>query len=138
VSAALRRAAAARHDAARERAQQALHELSTQGQPVNFRAVARAAGVSTDFLYGQPDLRDRITQLRTTRGVVADPTGPRDAAWAGDHQPSSTSAAVRALSAQLKQLRTLHARETQRLHDALATAQGENLELRRRLARHEP
>lgn len=123
-------AAQRRHTEARTRADAALQALSTAGEPITFAAVARRANVSTDFLYNQPDLRTKIDELRAQR--------PRRTA-AGQRsepaQPNSASAAVRALSSQLKDLKRRHAHEVGELRKALAVAQGENLALRRRLSR---
>ena len=51
--------------------------------------------------------------------------------------PSEASAPVRALSAQLKELRRRHRDEVTSLQRALAVAQGENLALRRKLAAYD-
>jgi hypothetical protein len=61
------------------RAAQALQTMSRNGKVINFVAVARKAGVSTDFLYRHPLLRARVIALRTaTSGpALADPTRPR-------------------------------------------------------------
>jgi hypothetical protein len=56
---------------------------------------------------------------------------------ADDSATAATSAPVRALSAQLKELRRRHRDEVAALRQALAVAQGENLALRRRLAAYE-
>ena len=61
-------AAARKHDATIERASTALRELTRTGGVINFQAVARAAGVSRQWLYQQPDLRREIDQLRTANG----------------------------------------------------------------------
>jgi hypothetical protein len=61
-------AAARKHDAAIARAGAALRELARAGGVINFQAVARAAGVSRQWLYQQPDLRREIEQLRSTSG----------------------------------------------------------------------
>lgn len=58
-------AAARKHDATIARARTALRELACAGGVINFQAVARAAGVSRQWLYQQPDLRREIDQLRT-------------------------------------------------------------------------
>ena len=50
-------AARKRRELARAKAVRALRELDHAGTPVTFEAVARAAGVSRSWLYGQPDLR---------------------------------------------------------------------------------
>ncbi|KOT35747.1 hypothetical protein ADK41_23650 [Streptomyces caelestis] len=126
----LRQATRARTQEAEKRARTALTELVKAGKPVSFTAVARQAGVSTDFLYRSPELRTRIERHRAKGGPVpaapADPTGD-----------SSTSAAVRALSARLARQQQTHREEVARLRKALEVAQGENLALRRRLARYE-
>ena len=126
----LREAARRRHQDAVERASAALTELAGTGSVINFVQVARKAGVSTDFLYRQPELRQRIQQLRT-------PHSRRNGARPCTDEPPSNSAAVRALSAQIKEIRRDHGKEITRLKEALAVAQGENLALRRRLAAYE-
>jgi hypothetical protein len=97
---------------------------------VSFTAVARKAAVSTDFLYKHPELRTLI-ELHRTKGGHVPGTRPAEA------ELSSTSAAVRALSARLAQQQQVHHEEVAKLREALAVAQGENLTLRRRLAQYE-
>jgi hypothetical protein len=72
-------AAARKHDATMARAGAALRELDRAGGVVNFQAVARAARVSRQWLYQQPDLRREIDQLRTTTrpARTAVPAGQR-------------------------------------------------------------
>lgn len=123
-------AAKARHDAAVAKAQCALRQLSGRGQQITFASVAREAGVSTDFLYRHPELRNTITSLRTP---TSRPTSVDDA----EPSSSATTAAVQALSSRMKQLIREHQEEVRTLQRALATAHGENLLLRRRLAAHE-
>jgi hypothetical protein len=127
----LRDAAHRRHQQATDRATTALARLSAAGGAISFASVAREAQVSTDFLYRQPQLRQRIQQMRTpnVRRV--------DAAGTDNGTPPEASAPVRALSAQLKELRRRHRDEITALQQALAVAQGENLALRRRLAGYE-
>ncbi|MGX1854063.1 DUF6262 family protein [Streptomyces sp. NPDC055299] len=126
----LRKATRARTQEAEKRARTALDELAKAGKPVSFSAVARQAGVSTDFLYRSPELRTRIERHRAKGGSAS-------AAPAEPPGESSTSAAVRALSARLTRQQQAHHTEVERLRKALETAQGENLALRRRLARYE-
>jgi len=64
-------AAARKHDATLARAGVALRELDRGGGVINFQAVARAAGVSRQWLYGQADLRREIEQLRATSANTA-------------------------------------------------------------------
>jgi hypothetical protein len=63
---ALAAAAARRHDDALGRANRAVRDLDRAGTAINFQTVARAAGVSRQWLYRQPDLRREIEQLRRT------------------------------------------------------------------------
>jgi hypothetical protein len=126
----LRQATRARTEEAEKRARAALAELAKAGKPVSFTAVARQARVSTDFLYRSPELRSRIERHRAKdRSASAAPTDPPGG--------SSASAAVRALSARLRRQQEAHREEVTRLRKALEVAQGENLGLRRRLARYE-
>lgn len=126
----LRQATRARTQEAGKRARAALAELAKAGKPISFTAVARQAGVSTDFLYRDPELRSQVERHRVRSGSAsAAPVGPP-----GD---SSTSAAVRALSARLTLQQQTHREEVSALRRALEVAQGENLDLRRRLARYE-
>ncbi|GAA2840138.1 hypothetical protein GCM10010441_75590 [Kitasatospora paracochleata] len=100
------------------------------GKRINFTTVARAAGVSTDFLYRHPGLRALVERYRAKGGglgaTVPEPTAS-----------SPTSSAVRALAARLAQETKAHQDEVAKLCKALGVAQGENLLLRRRLARFE-
>jgi Family of unknown function (DUF6262) len=61
---ALAAAAARKHDNVVTRANSALRDLDRTGMAINFQTVARAAGVSRQWLYQQPDLRREIEQLR--------------------------------------------------------------------------
>lgn len=122
----LRAAARRKHDAAMHRAENALHDLQTARDAITFRGLARTAGVSVDFLYRSP-LRQRIEQLRADQQNQPPTRSPVDTG-----QPPSQSSVVRALTAQLSQLKQHHRAELMRLETALAAAQGENLELRRR------
>ena len=124
------RAAKTRHATATGKAEAALREMSLRRLPVTFVAVAREAGVSTDFLYRHPTLRSKITSMR-------DATFRVSVVSAGAEAADSTSAAVRALSARIKDLTSRHRAEVAALERALAAAHGENLLLRRRLAGHE-
>ena len=68
----LSEAAARRHELARSRAIQALHELDRAGAPVTFAGVARAAGTSRSWLYTQPDISGQIRKLRQDTSSVGD------------------------------------------------------------------
>lgn len=126
----LQRSARARRENTAARAEKALTDLARAGSAITFASVARAAGVSSDFLYRHPDFRDRIAELRTT-GAVRLPGGavPQE----GPTDVDRPSAAIRALSGQIKQMRRDHLAEIATLRRALELAHGENLGLRRRL-----
>ena len=125
----LRAAAQRKHDAATQRAETALNALIADGEPITFRGLAKTAGVSIDFLYRSP-LRARVEQLRGEQ--QRKPPAPRKP---DREPPASQSNVVRALSAQLSELKRHHRVELTRLEAALAAAHGENLELRRKLGR---
>jgi Ribonuclease G/E len=126
-SAVLTAAAKAKSQAKTSAAERAIRALVKRDQPVTFQAVSREAGVSHAFLYGHHDLRGRIEHLRTQRRT--DPT-PR--------QRTETETVVLALTTQIDQLKRQHRQEVQALRAALEQAHGENLDLRRELARRGP
>ena len=125
----LRAAAQRKRQTATERAETALDTLITSGEPITFRGLAKTAGVSIDFLYRSP-LRARVEQLRGDQQRT--PPAPHEPET---ELPPTQSNVVRALTAQLAELKRRHRAEITRLEAALAAAQGENLELRRRLGR---
>jgi hypothetical protein len=116
----LRRAAAAKRDAAVTRAETGIRALTKTGQPITFRAVAAAGGVSVDFLYRHPGLRARIERLRRHKPAPPGHTPPGEP---GNH----TSSVVATLTARLTELR----RELAETKTQLAAAHGELLALRR-------
>lgn len=128
----LRTASVARTEQAASKARAALKQLTAARQPINFAAVARVADVSTDFLYRHNDLRAQIERHRTKSSHFGQrPAEPEPAA-------STASSAVRALTRKLEDERSAHRETTAQLRRALEVAQGENLELRRRLTAYEP
>ncbi|MDH6222953.1 DUF6262 family protein [Streptomyces pseudovenezuelae] len=117
----LHQAAKGRTADADKRARTALAQMVKAGQPVSFTAVAQVAGVSTDFLYRHPDIRSLVERHPAKGGQLS---GMRQA---DTEAPSSTSAAVRALSARLSQQQQAHREEIARLRKALEVAHGDNL-----------
>lgn len=85
----LRAAARRKHEHAVNRAEQAIRALVRAQDPVSFRAVARLAECSPDFLYRTPQLRSRIEALRAEPRRTAPPPPSAD----------STSGVVRELRA---------------------------------------
>ncbi|MFI1465158.1 DUF6262 family protein [Nocardia carnea] len=126
----LRAATARRTEHAAEQAQKALARMLKNRQPISFTAVAREAGVSTDFLYRHQQLRPRIERHRAKSGIGYQ-RQPGE-------EPTGSSSAVRALTRRLEDERRDHRNHTAELRKALEAVHGENLELRRRLARYEP
>jgi hypothetical protein len=110
-------AAQRRRELTRAKAIRALRELDHAGTPVTFEAVARAAGVSRSWLYGQPDLRAEIQRLReSTRRASTPPVPVR--------QRASDASLLARLQASLEKNRKL-AEENQRLRRQLARALGD-------------
>lgn len=127
----LRDAAHRRHEQSLQRATDALTALSAAGAPITFASVARKANISTDFLYRQHTLRSKIQQMRSQ------PHSPNSEPAPDENAATGKSAPVRALAAQLKELRRSYNTDTAALRQALAVAHGENLALRRKLALYE-
>lgn len=118
-------AARAKSQAKTEAAEKAIRVLVKRGEPVTFQAVQREGGVSHAFLYNHPDLRGRIERLRAQARPIPAPAPAAD----------TESTLVLALTGQLTQLKKQHRQEIQALREALEQAHGENLDLRRELAR---
>ena len=109
-------------------AEQAIRRLVKRGEPVTFQAVQREAGVSHAFLYNHPELRQRIEHLRNK---------PRTATSI-ESTAGSENTIVITLTRQLTDLKKQHHQQVQALREALERAHGEDLDLRRELARRGP
>lgn len=105
-------------------AEQAIRCLVKRGEPITFQAVQREAGVSHAFLYNHPELRQRIENLRSR---------PRPCTT--EAHTDSDSTLVITLTRQIAEMKKQHHQQLQALRDALERAHGENLDLRRELAR---
>jgi hypothetical protein len=116
----IRTAAATRSLDATARAGRALRELHHRGADVNFAAVAAIAGVSRQFLYTHPHLRDEIKQLRGERASTLARTSTAD--------PASDASLRSRLRAALDDNQRLREENT-RLRDELAVAHGRAREL---------
>ena len=124
-----RAAARRKSQATTKRAEAALRQMIKNREPITFRGVARTAGCSIDFLYGNPELRRRVEHLR------AQPQGKPSAPAAATDEHADSNV-IRALTTQLAELRRRHREEVDELRTALAAAHGENLQLRRKLGTH--
>ncbi|MCV7059271.1 DUF6262 family protein [Mycolicibacterium gilvum] len=105
-------------------ADQAIRRLIKRGEPITFQAVQREAGVSHAFLYNHPELRKRIEHLRGARRKATT-----------DQPADADNTVVITLTRQIAELKKQHRQQVQALRDALERAHGENLDLRRELAR---
>jgi hypothetical protein len=125
-TAVLTAAAKAKSRAKTTAAEKAIRTLVKRGEPVTFQAVSREAGVSHAFLYAHNDLRQRIEHLRAQTRPTPTPDPAND---------GNDGNVVLALTNQIKQLKKQHRQELHALRTALEQAHGENLNLRRELAR---
>ncbi len=126
----LKAAGRRKSQATTQRADQALRDLLADGTPITFRAVARQASCSVDFLYRHHELAARIRQLRheqQTRGPVEPASSAPEA--------GANSVTLRTLVAQVAELKRRHRDEVGELRAALAAAHGELIELRRQAGR---
>lgn len=121
----LRQAARRKSEAKTKAAEAAIRTLVKRGEPITFQSVQREAGVSHAFLYANADLRGRIEQLRSQSRPKSPP--PEGA--------GSDNTIIQALTGQITHLKKQHRDESAALRAALEQAHGENLELRRELAR---
>ena len=92
-AAVLAAAARRRHDHTVAKATRALRVLDAAGEPINFAAVSRAAGVSRAWLYRNPTIRTEIDRLRRPR-----PSSPRPG------RPAAERATTESLRQQLEAL----------------------------------
>lgn len=121
---ALTEAAKAKSENKTRDADQAIRRLVKRREPITFQAVQREAGVSHAFLYNHPELRKRIEHLRGARRKATT-----------DQSTDADDTLVITLTRQIAELKKQHRRQLQALRDALERAHGENLDLRRELAR---
>ncbi|TQC41672.1 transposase [Rhodococcus sp. WS4] len=126
----LRKAAAAKRDAATKRAEEGLRHAIRIGAPITFEGVAAHASVSKDFLYRTPALRARIEQLRRQQAGMS-PVAPSrrrpDRGLAED-----ANSIVLTLTAKLAEERERYRRDVTQLKAELSAAHGRILELSRR------
>ena len=123
-------AAARKSKSTLELARGALRDLEARGEAISFQAVARRAGISRQWLYGQPEMRAEIERLRVIQrdsrgGAQGTPAVVRAALQriftrkAGRGALSRSRSAPRASSRVLLLLRAAAAALRQRLHTVL-------------------
>ena len=81
----LRQSAIQRHQTALQRTDEAIRTLLKEGRAITFQSVHEVAGVSTAWLYRQPDVRRRIMELRDQR------SGPHQAPYTAASDSSKTA-----------------------------------------------
>ena len=116
-----------RRETAEKGVLKALKDARKSDGTVTVTGIATAAGVSTDFIYRNPALRQQVEALRRTRNhtpVRSPDTTDADAA---------DSTLVRRLTQQLADLRHRYHHDTTELKQALAAAHGELIAARRQL-----
>ncbi|MEH0417339.1 DUF6262 family protein [Streptomyces sp. B21-083] len=128
--AALRQAAQDKHQQAVRRAEAGIRRLVKEREEINFRAVARAAGVSLDFLYAHTDLRKRIETLRGQQRTENRPSPQAPSADDGT--------VIHTLTEALRRERTTHRERVQEFEQRLAAAHGEILRLQRVIQAYGP
>jgi hypothetical protein len=111
IPAALARANGRRHQSALSAAQGTIERLCREGRPVNFGAVARAAGVSRAWLYRQSELRDSIGRLRSTTAPAPAPVAQRASVGSLRQRLDTARAEVARLKAENTVLRDQLARQ---------------------------
>jgi Family of unknown function (DUF6262) len=121
-TAGLAQAAERRSECARERVRKAIGRLERAGEPISFQSVARAAGVSRQFLYTQRQLRGEIEQLRSAHLEAANAIPPAQ---------RSSEASLRARNQMLLDENRRLRGELAGLREELAGAWGELRELKR-------
>ena len=121
-TAGLQESAERRRERAVERARRAIRRLDKTGEPVSFQAVAREAGVSRQFLYGQGQLRGEVERLRAAHLEAAEAIPPAQRA-----SETSLKARNRMLLDENRRLRA----ELAGLREELAGAWGELRALQR-------
>lgn len=105
----LQAAAQRKRQNALDRAHRAIRDLDRDGGDITFQAVARRAGVSRQWLYQQPALREEIEALRSLT----------------HERPSPTPARERSSEASLRQRVQTLLLENQRLRDENAALRNE-------------
>ncbi len=124
---ALRQASADKRAGAVARAEAGIRTLVKNRQEINYRTVARTAGVSIDFLYSHPELRERINTLRAQQNPAPSPHTEQDAA---------EGSVIHTLTEALRRERRDNRQRAHELEQRLAAAHGEILTLRRTLREH--
>lgn len=94
--------------ATEQRAEAAIALLIKEQRPINFQAVAQAAGISTAWLYEHAAIKERIMHLRgqqVPKARVKPPPGEQASSASKDAMIMALQKRVRAQSAEIEQLK---------------------------------
>lgn len=58
-----------KRESALERVEEAITKLIQENQPVNFKTVSEESGVSRTWLYKEPEIKDKINQIKNTQAT---------------------------------------------------------------------
>lgn len=114
----LRQNAQKKRQEALDKVEQGIRQLLKEGKPINFNTVTQAADVSKAFLYKEPEIKERIEQLRQ-QGAKKQSEPRRQASDA------SKDAVIRTLRERIKKLE-LEVRDLRRQNE---TAYGQVIEV---------
>jgi len=67
---ALKKAAQDKHDDTQLKVTTVLRVMKEKNIPINFKSVAKLAGVSKTWLYDQPEIKNEIEMLRVKKGKI--------------------------------------------------------------------
>ncbi len=120
----LRTHAQTKAEATRQRAEEAIAQLIKEQRPINFKTVAETAAISTAWLYGNQDLKQRIMHLRTQQTPKAQVKLPV-------HEQASNASKEAVIAAFRKRIKELEAenrglkRQVEVAYGLLAVSTGE-------------
>jgi hypothetical protein len=104
---ALRRHAVERSERKRRAVAHAIHHVQDQGEPVSVSAVARAAGVSREFIHSHPDLHQAVRAAARHAGTAIRAVGPAKSGAGLRAERSTLLAQIDKHRATIKTLRAL-------------------------------
>jgi hypothetical protein len=75
--AALKAAASAKQKRAAEALDAAISKLVKKKEVISFASVAKEAGISVSYLYKYPEVKARVTELRSQQSLITRPNKPK-------------------------------------------------------------
>ena len=92
-----------KRESALKRTEEAIAKLIQEKRPVNFKTVSEESGVSRTWLYKEPDIKARISQIKTKQS--SEPRRKQNATANSDYQTIDTST-IDELKQKIKKLET--------------------------------